>query len=352
MKTNLLLPKAARDLVTSDPIAVAAFQQFHANGGKIRDWLQRGHALPAMAGAAPYVQPANYPLQIPTITGSTITVEQYLNAPSRITRAISDITREQFIMDKIFTNGGGVDGGALIYDFPTYNDLYLNRDYERVEPGGEFPIISSDFPTPLIATVEKWGAKTFITDEARRRNNPIRFSQEIRKMSNTITRKVNQRAIDAVTAAIAANGGQSNYIGHNWTTVVTGGASQTNNPNWPAADFAAVQLMADNLELGVQYDLWILNPADFNNLSLVYGATLAAVLNSFNISIYVSRRVTAGTAYVIAQGQVGEYRLEQQLATETWREIKTQRTWVQSSTSFLMAVTNPFAIVQVTGLQG
>lgn len=301
---------------------------------------------------APFVQPANFPLAIPTISGSTITVEQYLNTPSRITRVISDITREQFLLDKLLVNAGGVEGGALIYDFPTYNDLYLNRDFERVEPGAEYPIIASDFPTPLIATVEKWGAKTFITDEARRRNNPARFAQELTKMGNTIVRKLNQRCIDAVEAAITANGGASNYIGHNWTNVVTGGANQTNAPNWPQADFAAVQLAANNLELGVQFDLWIVSPNDYNNLSMVYGDKLTGVLGSYGISMYVSRRMTPGTAYAIQQGAVGEYRLEKPLSTETWREEKTERTWVQTSVLPLMVVTNPFAIMKVSGLAG
>lgn len=328
------------------------FATYKRNGGSVRDWVARGHKLPVMAGGANFSQAANYPLAIPTISGSTITVEMYLNTPTRITRVISDITREQFLLDKIFTNAGGVEGGAVIYDFPTANDLYLTRDFERVEPGGEYPVVSSDFPTPLIAAVEKWGAKTFITDEARQRNNPTRFAMELRKMGNTITRKLNQRAIDAVEAAITANGGQSNFIGHNWTTIVTGGASQTNAPNWPAADFAAIQLTADNLELGVQFDLWIVSPADYNNLALVYGDKLSSVLSSFGISMYVSRRMTPGTAYAIQQGAVGEYRLEKPLGTITWYEEKTERTWVQTSVRPLMLVTNPFAIMKISGLQG
>lgn len=338
--------------VSDDPANARVFGQYRLNGGKLKDWVAAGHPLPVMAGGAPTAQPANFPLAIPTITGSTITVEMYLNTPTRITRVISDLTREQFLLDKVFTNAGGVEGGALIYDFPTYNDLYLTRDFERVEPGSEYPMVASDFPTPLIAAVEKWGAKTFITDEARQRNNPARFAMELRKMGNTIVRKLNQRAIDAIEAAITANGGASNFIGHNWTNVVTGGANQTNAPNWPQADFAAIQLTADNLELGVNFDLWIVSPTDYNNLSLVYGGQLESVLRSFGISMYVSRRMTAGTAYAIQQGAVGEYRLEKPLGTVTWYEEKTERTWVQTSVRPLMVVTNPFAIMKITGLEG
>jgi hypothetical protein len=62
--------------------------------------------------------------------------------------------------------------------------------------------------------------------------------------------------------------------------------------------------------------------------------------------------VTNGTAYVVATGQVGELRIEKALGTETWREEKTQRTWVQSDVRPVMYVTNPYSIKKVTGLDG
>jgi hypothetical protein len=43
-------------------------------------------------------------------------------------------------------------------------------------------------------------------------------------------------------------------------------------------------------------------------------------------------------------------RIEQPLATETWREPETQRTWVQSSVRPVMYVNNPYAVVMATGL--
>ena len=103
-------------------------------------------------------------------------------------------------------------------------------------------------------------------------------------------------------------------------------SSQSNASASPAADFAKVQLLADTQELGVEFDHWVVNPAQLAQFRLVYGNDFQAVLDSYGISMTGSNRVAAGTAYVAESGQVGEVRLEKPLSTETWRENKTQRT--------------------------
>jgi hypothetical protein len=68
--------------------------------------------------------------------------------------------------------------------------------------------------------------------------------------------------------------------------------------------------------------------------------------------VFVTNRVAAGTAYAVAQGQVGEMRIEQPLETETWYEEKTQRFWTQSSVRPLFFIDNRFAVIKLTGLAG
>lgn len=296
--------------------------------------------------------PVAYPLGPPTYSGTTLTVDTALNEPTRVTRRIADLTLQNFIVTDIFASGSGVSGGAVVYDQALLNELYLERDVERVAPGDEFPIVTSLRQAPKVAEVEKWGGKFFVTDEARDRNNVISFNNQVVQLGNTMTRKVNARAIETLDAAVAALGGAGTFVGHNWSTVVTGGSSQTNNSAWPAADFAAAQLAADVDELGVIYDLWIVNPAQRAALAIVYGSALNDVLASYNVRIKASNRVAAGTAYVVASGQVGSIDIEKPLATEIWREEKTQRTWVQASVRPVLYVTNPYSVRKVTGLAG
>ena len=293
-----------------------------------------------------------YPLAPPTLSGNVLTVDTALAQPTRITRRIMDLTLQKFIVDRIFATGGEVSGGSVVYDQATTNELYTDREVERVMPGDEFPVVGSQRPTPKVALVEKWGGKFFITDEARKRNDTTFFNNQVTQLSNTIVKRVNTNAVATLDAAITGLGGVGTFVGHNWGTVVTGGSSQTNNSGWPAADLAQAQYLADVDELGVTYDLWLLNPKQRLQLAITYGSALDEVLASFGIEIFTSNRIANGTAYALARQQVGEIRVEKALSTEAWREQKTQRTWVQSDVRPVMYVTNPFSIKKVTGLDG
>lgn len=113
-----------------------------------------------------------------------------------------------------------------------------------------------------------------------------------------------------------------------------------------------MQLAADVEELGVTYDLWLLNPQELHNLRVAYGPDLDAILQDANIELFPSNRVVAGTAYAVARNQVGFLDYEEGLTSESWREQKTRRNWVQSWVKPIMGVTNPYSIKKVTGLAG
>lgn len=292
-----------------------------------------------------------HPLGPPTVSGTNITVDTMLNQPTRVTRMIMDLSLQRFIADRIFASAGGVTGGAVIYDEAVANELYATRDVERVSPGSEFPEITTDRQAPKVAEVEKWGGRVYIVDEARDRNNGAMFTNKVRQLTNTIVRKINQRAIQILEASITSSG--QTATGVNWQTVVTGGSSQSNATLWPARDFALAARMAEEDELGISYDLWLLNPQEYAQLVVIYGAGgLTELLSALNITIYVSNRVVAGTAYVVASQQVGEMRIEKPLGTETWREPGRERTAVQASVRPVMYVTNPYAVLKFTGLAG
>lgn len=297
--------------------------------------------------------PVAYPLGAPTIQGNQLTVDMAIKQPQRITRRIADLTLQKFIVDKIFSSSGvSVESGAVLFDQATANDLYLTRDVEERAPGAEYPIVGADRTEPQVAKSEDWGGKFWVTDEAVRRNDRVYFDQQTTKLANTIVRKVNQRAVATLEAAIAGLGGAAVVPGHDWSNVTLSGTSPTPNNARPFADFAAVQLAADIEELGVVYDLWIVNPVEDHNLRIAYGEEYADALAAAKIEVFASNRVAAGTAYAVARNQVGFLDYEQGLSTETWREEKTKRNWVQSSVMPIMGVTNPYSIKKVTGLAG
>lgn len=294
-----------------------------------------------------------YPLGNPTISGTSVSVDMMLQQPTRITKYLSDLSMRGFWADQVFTPGGGLTGGAILYTQLTTNDLFVSadRDVQNVEPGAEFPIVTFDRPVPLVKPVEKFGGKFFVTDESRDRDDPLMLQQGSQRLANTINRRIHTNAVTEIDAQITALGGSAQTAtGNDWSAVVTGGSSQTNATGWPAADFNKVQLLADTKELGVQFDTWILNPVNANEFKIAYGNEWRSVLDDSGIRFVVTNRVAAGTAYVIESGQVGQMRVEKALSTETWREAETQRTWVQSDVRPVFVITNPYGIAKVTGL--
>lgn len=307
--------------------------------------IQKGRSIEAVYG-----NPTAYPLGPPTVSTTTLTVDMALNQPTRITRTLMDLTLQRFFADRVFTSSGGVSGGAVIYDVVIANDLYLNRDIGQVSPGAEFPLVTSLRRAPQTAQVEKWGGKFFITVEARDRNDTSVFVRQVRQLANTIVRKINQRAVDILAAAVTAN--SRTITGNNWQTVVTTGSSASNATLWPARDFARAALQADTEELGIVFDLFIMNPQEYFQLATIYGNALYQLIDSLGVDIFVTNRVAAGTMYAVAEGQAGQMRIEQPLVTETWYEQETQRTWTQSSVRPVMFIDNPFAVLKFTGLAG
>jgi hypothetical protein len=298
-----------------------------------------------------------HPLAAPTVNGNLISVDTMLKSPKRITKMIMDMTLQRFVADRIFASGGGVTGGAVIYDSVEANDLYTTRDVERVAPGAEFPIITSARRAPGVAEVEKWGGKVWISDEARDRNDSILFTNQMRQLGNTIVRKINARAIQVLEAMFSANPTRvvpsKSQAAGGWDAVTPYGATPTAPGAWPAADFAMAAEIAETDELGIRFDLWILNPGNYTDLLILYGGDgIQELLSTLGLEIYVTNRVPLNTAYVVAQRQVGQMMVEQPLGTETWREPNRQRTWTQSSVRPLMFADNRFAALKVTNLKG
>src|SRR4051794_5961139 len=152
-----------------------------------------------------YPDAVTNPLTGPIVSGTTVTVDFLLNNPTRVTRTVADLTMANFYLNRIFAAGGTVDGGAVLYDQAVAADPYPERDVERIEPGTEAPIITGVRPGVLTAQVEKFGGKFPVTDEARRRNRIGRVNNHMRRLANVIVRKMHQRGLAELAAAVSAN---------------------------------------------------------------------------------------------------------------------------------------------------
>jgi len=274
-----------------------------------------------------------------------------LAQPTRINAYLSDLALKKYFAERIFTNGGGVSGGALVYTQLTTNDLFPTRAAQPVAPGAEFPEVTFDRPTPLTAQVEKLGGKFRVTDEARDRNDLSAIQTESVKLANDIVRQMHARALTELDAAIAGVSGTATTVsGNGWAAAKALTISTQNQGAMPAADFGKAQLKADTFEFGTDYTLWIVNPAQMSDFRIVYGDNWRSVLDANNVEMISSNQVTAGTAYVLAEGGVGQVRYEQPLMTESVPDRLTESTWGKTSIRSVFAVTNPYNVLKFTGL--
>lgn len=309
--------------------------------------------------------PTAYPLDAPTISGTTITVDELLNEPERITRDIADLAMQRFYMDKIFNAGGGVKGGSLIYELPNpqATDMYPNREGKEVAPGQGFPIIGFDRGIPSLARPRKFGAKWFVTKEAVKRNDPSALRNNMIRTSNMIRRRIENLGLAEIAAVVTANSRFRN--GTSWNTFAGTAVQSRTGTSGPVADIMAALAQGDTEERGVEYDSVILHPNQAMSAKQAFpGQTLRQIFSQADDpeednqggirNIYVTPRATAGVATLFESGAVGDWRNEFPLEEETeWEGVASggrQRWWYQWSISPMFVVLNPFAILEVRSI--
>lgn len=290
-----------------------------------------------------------YPPGAPSVNGNQITVEQFLKTPSRVTRVINDLTRQRFIAERIFASGDAV-GGAVIYDQVTASELYTDRDVQAIEAGSEFPIVTSGETSPKVAAVTKWGGAAVLTYEAVRRDARDILNRELTKLRNTIVRKVDTVAIAALDAAPI-----NTDTGTDWSDGTNGD---------PILDLAQGRSVIDDADLGYVADTILVNPAQMVDLigrkdvrealprEALSGNPIAnGQLNGFmGYTWYVTNRVAAGTAYILASTMAGSLRDELPLYSRVIDQQERERWLVQAARVTVPIVTDPKAVLKLTGL--
>lgn len=291
-----------------------------------------------------------YPPGPPSVDGSgRITIEQFLKQPSRVQRVITDLTNERFLAERIF-GSGDAQGGAVIYDQVTASELYTSRDVQSIEPGSEFPIVTSGESTPKVAAVTKWGGAAVLTYEEVRRDSRDVLNRELTKLRNTIVRKVDTVAIAALNAAPIAGG-----VGTSWSDMTNGA---------PITDLAVGTSGVNDSDMGYEADTILCNPAQRVSLlsrkdvrdALPRESTAANPIASgqfqgfMGLTWYFSNRVPAGTAFILASTQAGSLRDELPLYSRSIDQPERERWLVQAARVTVPIVTDPKAVYKLTGL--
>ncbi|MCV7076981.1 major capsid protein [Mycobacterium szulgai] len=287
---------------------------------------------------------------VPVVTGRNLTVDVALKQPSRIRDQIAKLADEQILLPKLFRPlGAAVQGGGLLYSVIAASDFFTSG-VEKRSPGAEYRVVEGVQPTPQLAPVEDWGGKFQVTDEQRTRNDVSYIDQQTTQLANTIARKLDTRAMEALGAAGVA----TLAVTSNWDNLVFVGpdANLTASADRPTAHFAQAQEIADLEELGVVHDTLLVHPSQARALREAYAENLDDMLESagFTNGMVSNPRIPAGTAYVAQGGMVGTVGFETVLTVDVIDERKTRSTWVQAYAVPAFAVDRPFAAKRITGV--
>jgi hypothetical protein len=298
--------------------------------------------------------PVTYPLGPPTVSGTTITVDVALNQPTRILRDIARLTDQKFFASRVFSDAGGVEGGAVLFELPptTQTDLFAERGVQEVAPGEEFPVLTFLRGVPVVAKPRKIGGKFPVTKEQRQRNDQRVLQRAMTATANTIALTLDAMAVTVLNTAITAN--SRTLAGQSWATAAGTTMTTRSGTNVATADLLAARKQVELEQRGHTLDSALLHPNQELSLlqaAAAMGVTIDQLLATAGIrNWFSSARVTAGTAILYEAGQVGGWANEFPLAQDTWYENEIESTWFQWSVSPAMFIDDPFGIVQLTGI--
>lgn len=281
-----------------------------------------------------------------------ISVDQALENPTVIEQRVAEVASKNLLVETIFsTDSTPVTGGAVIFSKITEKNFYTDNDVTARHPGDEYAVVYRERPEAELARVEDYGGKFPTSDEARRRNQNVDFDNDVTALANTITRKLNQRAMETLMAADEA--GETIALVSNgpaWSQVVLEGdpATITAPQLRPTAQLADVFALAESRDLGIEYKKLIVSPMVKASLRTAYGVNLKAMLDSFDLELISSNHIDDSKAWLIDPGKAGFVKFEEPLTVTTWRDEHKRQTWTQGYAMPVMGVTLPAAIASIT----
>ena len=158
--------------------------------------------------------PGTFPAAAPVLTGDSLAISRFLQSPAAIARRLRDYTDLRFVSDQLLTQRFRSSGGAVLYEMT--EPFVSDRTVEAVSAGSEYPYANMPTGTGGLATINKWGQKTMITDEEIARNvyGQAAVDRQMRKVVNSVISQVDSITMSAIASAVT----NTFAVGTAWTT--------------------------------------------------------------------------------------------------------------------------------------
>jgi hypothetical protein len=258
-----------------------------------------------------------------SLTGNAMTIDEYVNPPTRIPEIIRDLVGDYegyFIEDVFHVPGFTVEGGAVIYTESFPEDHFLPEDQTIAPraPGANAPTIGSTRRAPKLVRPESWAGTIEVTKEMRRRNDVRAVQKQFTQAANTFADRLQTRGIQTLNGAVTAWERVISTRTEGWRKPVENGVENTDPLLLPEADFAAVEEQFIEDKAGEKPDTLIINQRDAYYLRVLYGhGKLKALLESYGIRfLRISPLVNEGAPIWAKSGSVGHIGFEAPLEVE------------------------------------
>jgi hypothetical protein len=142
-----------------------------------------------------------YPAGAPTTTGTRLSVDRLLKAPTVLAKRI--VTDDTKFMSDLLFRPGTTDSGTVIYSESAIEDRYPSRgDFTEIAPGSAYPMVDIAETGDKVALSTKFGAGYEVTEEAKRRNSLNVIAKGNLKLRNALLRQDAARCLAAFDAKV------------------------------------------------------------------------------------------------------------------------------------------------------
>jgi hypothetical protein len=307
--------------------------------------------------------PHIYPPAAPTLSGDTLTISRFLNAPAAVQRRLRTLTENRFIADRLLSGRFQVSGGSILYE--QTESIYTAKAPEAVAPGSEYPRSAAAPGTAALAAVTKWGQDVPVTDEQVGRFGGRAVEVALIKIANYIVKQVDSVALAVIAASITTN---------------TAATFAWNNASAdPLLDLMLAAAAIRALDQGYDPDVAAMSDVSFArmiaNSKIISGLTrestdtptargIAAVQQIAGLTPLPTNNLpVAGTVFVMDSSMAGglgyeripspEYQGDPANGVETWsrRDPAASDKWlVRGRRPIVPIVQEPGAIYKITGV--
>ncbi|UCZ89852.1 major capsid protein [Gordonia sp. WA4-43] len=283
----------------------------------------------------------------PTLNDQRVTVAAIMAQPTWIRAKISELSEGNELLSVFFTaQGAAVQGGGILHPRLSGAERYTADDVVERAPGDEYQHVRAVDPEYRLALVKDYGGYVEITDEEIDRGDISALNNKIGQLTNTLVRKLNVKALEAVDTAAP----DSLAATAPWDQFLTVGPAEDITPHnqRPLADLIRAKTQFTRDRLGFVPDTLLVSATDAENLAIGYAEDLDKILSAAGLTLESNPYVAEGRAYVVQRGKPGIVGYERQLTVDIIDERKNRRKLVQAYAVPAFAVDRPQAVKVIT----